>query len=575
MKSRYYEAELAYLREQGRDFARVFPSTAGFLAERSDDPDVERLLEGFAFLASRIRERIDDGMPEFAQHLGNILVPQLTRFIPSCSIIQFTPDARAQRSTIDVPRGAEVAGVASNGTYCRFRTTQATSMLPLELLDVRFTKSTNRSDKIVLAMRASPQGVDPLAEASIRLYMHGDIPFSTTLRTWFVQHCAEISVHENGKSIGRLRGKPVGRGFETEARLLPEKPLEHDAFASIAELFAFPHKFCFVDLPKLGSLARAEFELHLEFDTPPDLPRRVARDDIRLNCVPVVNLFDTVSDPIRFEPLKPEALIRTSDRTSTEQEIYDVTKVVGTHRARRREYAPFSAFGASQTETPHDEVYYVTRRCPSITDSGTDVYISLMTPRDAGPVEQREVLSLDLLCSSRGAASTLALGEINRTVRNSPVFVKFSNIVTPTPPLYPHDDVELLWRLSAHVGLSRRGLEDAESLRRILRSYNFASRFNVHQGRLTNLWIDAIREVTPRKLIRLFRGAPVTGTKTTVTLDETDFGGVGEAALLAEALSELYARLVHVNSFNQLAMRLAPSQREYKWPPRNGCLRLG
>ena len=29
MKSRYYEAELAYLREQGREFSKVFPSTAG------------------------------------------------------------------------------------------------------------------------------------------------------------------------------------------------------------------------------------------------------------------------------------------------------------------------------------------------------------------------------------------------------------------------------------------------------------------------------------------------------------------------------------------------------------------
>jgi len=575
MKSRYYEAELAYLREQGREFARVFPSTAGFLAERSDDPDVERLLEGFAFLASRIRERVDDGMPEFAQHLGTILVPQLTRFIPSCSIIQFEPDARALRSISHIARGSEVAGKATDGTRCRFRTTQATDLLPLELLDVRFTKSTNRTDKIVLRFRANPQGLNVLSDASIRLYMHGDVPFATTLRTWFLRHCKEITVHEDGKRKGRLRGKIESHGFKTENRLLPEKPLEHDAFASIAELFAFPHKFCFVDLPKLGSLVAEEFELHLMFDNPPELSRRVARDDIRLNCVPVVNLFSTVSDPVRFQPLKPESMVRCTDRTPTELEVYDVTKVVGSLESRRREYAPFSAYGASPADTPHDEVYYVTRRVPAITDSGTDLYVSLMTPRDAGALERPEVLSMDLLASNRGAATTLPIGAINQAVRGSPVFVKFSNITATTPPLYPHDDVELLWRLSAHVGLSRRGLEDAESLQRILRSYNFAARFNVHQGRLTTLWIDAIREVVSRKLVRLHRGAPVTGTKTTVVLDETDFGGVGEAELLGEALSEMYARLVHVNSFNQLALRLSPSLREYKWPPRNGCLRLG
>ena len=60
MGSRYYESELAYLREMGREFSLVHPSTAGLLAERGNDPDVERLLEGFAFLTARIREKIED-----------------------------------------------------------------------------------------------------------------------------------------------------------------------------------------------------------------------------------------------------------------------------------------------------------------------------------------------------------------------------------------------------------------------------------------------------------------------------------------------------------------------------------
>ena len=51
MFNRYYEDELAFLREMGAEFARANPAAAPFLAERGADPDVERLLEGFAFLA--------------------------------------------------------------------------------------------------------------------------------------------------------------------------------------------------------------------------------------------------------------------------------------------------------------------------------------------------------------------------------------------------------------------------------------------------------------------------------------------------------------------------------------------
>jgi type VI secretion system protein ImpG len=575
MKSRYYEAELAYLREQGREFSRAFPSTAGLLAERGDDPDVERLLEGFAFLASRIRERIDDGMPELAQQLGSILVPQLTRFVPSCSIVQFQPETRALRDAPHVPRGAEIAGIAPDGTRCRFQITQATDILPVELLDVRSTKVGNRFEKVALKLRVPNQGIQSMAQKPLRLYLHGNVPFALTVRAWFLHHCTEIAVYEGETLRGKVKGSPKGCGFEVETRLLPERPLEHDAFAAIAELLAFPQKLCFVDLPVLGSLAATEMELHCLFESPPELPHRIGKDDIRLHCAPIVNLFSCPADPVRIEPLKPEAMVRAADRQSTDVEIYDVLEVQATHQGRRRRIPSFTSYGlTSVADVPHDDIYYVTRRVPAITDSGTDVYVCLMTPRDAAPVAEPEVLSMELLCSNRGAAATCGLGTIDMPVRGSPVSVPFSNITVPTPPLYPHDDMELLWQLSSHVGLSRRGLHDPQALRTVLRAYNFAERHHPHQGRLATLWIESIREVLVRKLVRLHRGAPVTGTKTIITLDETSFGGIGEAVVLGEALSDLFGRLVNVNSFDQLQIRLSPSLREYSWPARNGNLRV-
>ena len=42
---------------------RAWCAVAGLLAERSGDPDVERLLEGFAFLTGKLREKLDDELP--------------------------------------------------------------------------------------------------------------------------------------------------------------------------------------------------------------------------------------------------------------------------------------------------------------------------------------------------------------------------------------------------------------------------------------------------------------------------------------------------------------------------------
>ena len=57
---KYFRDELDYLRQLGRDAAIERPHLAAFLSEQGSDPDVERLLEGFAFLTGNLREKIDD-----------------------------------------------------------------------------------------------------------------------------------------------------------------------------------------------------------------------------------------------------------------------------------------------------------------------------------------------------------------------------------------------------------------------------------------------------------------------------------------------------------------------------------
>ena len=69
----YYERELTYLRQTGAQFREKYPKVASrlLLDEKfeSQDPHVERLLEGFAFLAARVHLKIDDEFPEITEAL--------------------------------------------------------------------------------------------------------------------------------------------------------------------------------------------------------------------------------------------------------------------------------------------------------------------------------------------------------------------------------------------------------------------------------------------------------------------------------------------------------------------------
>src|SRR5687767_15664818 len=126
---RFYNQELRHVREIGSEFARSFPKIAGRLgmdtAEVSD-PYVERLLEGFAFLAARVQLKLDARHPEFTQHLLEMVHPQFLAPVPSCAIVEFAPDMKegALQGGVAVKRGASLRTPLAKGdrTSCEFRT---------------------------------------------------------------------------------------------------------------------------------------------------------------------------------------------------------------------------------------------------------------------------------------------------------------------------------------------------------------------------------------------------------------------------------------------------------------------
>ena len=93
----YYNRELQYLRELGGEFAKQFPKIAGRLgldAFECADPYVERLLEGFAFLAARVQLKIDAEFPRFTGHLLEMVYPHYLAPTPSMAVVQLQPSLR-------------------------------------------------------------------------------------------------------------------------------------------------------------------------------------------------------------------------------------------------------------------------------------------------------------------------------------------------------------------------------------------------------------------------------------------------------------------------------------------------
>ncbi len=91
---------------------------------KCEDPHVERLLEGFAFLAARIHLKLEDDLPEISDALLSVVYPHYLRPIPSMSIVEFHLDPEQGKLTtgLRIPRDSVLYSRPVGGAPCKFRT---------------------------------------------------------------------------------------------------------------------------------------------------------------------------------------------------------------------------------------------------------------------------------------------------------------------------------------------------------------------------------------------------------------------------------------------------------------------
>ncbi|TQV14594.1 type VI secretion system baseplate subunit TssF, partial [Xanthomonas perforans] len=144
----YYTRELQHVRDMGAEFAREYPKIAGRLgldAFECADPYVERLLEGFAFLAARVQLKLDAQYPVFTQHLLEMVYPHYLAPLPSMAVVQLQPDLKDSglAAGVVVPRQSALRSLVGPGerTACEFRTAHAVSLWPLQLAEAKYLES--------------------------------------------------------------------------------------------------------------------------------------------------------------------------------------------------------------------------------------------------------------------------------------------------------------------------------------------------------------------------------------------------------------------------------------------------
>jgi type VI secretion system protein ImpG len=592
---RYFDAEMRYLREAGREFARDQPVAArrmGMLHGQEGE-QVRTVNEGFAMLMARLRMKLDDAMPELTEGLLDNLYEHMARAIPSLSIIECTPLNRRGATTAQIPAGAVVrsAPIGPAGVQCPFRTTQAVELLPLSVegAEVAVRADGRTVVRLTLGLWFGDQR-EYVDLSRIRLYLHGDRPAAAALYAALTRQVASVGLRLPSVRDGELepldgvRFEPAGFGPSTRLWPVtdPGRNASVDCEQTLLEYFVFPQKFHFVDLCGFDSTlvpageASLTFEIELDGRMPGNQP--VGRESFRLFCTPVINLFE--ADALPLQPVDwydSEHCVRMQPAVEDHVEPYDLLAVTATDPEGSAQYA-YQAFTGFRHrgwmlryEKP--ERYFHTSTRYGV--QGRNLWVTLAgqlwagTYRDARddgdrPQPDRHLTVRALANNGRLPRLSLAEATITETVSGFTGIASVRNVTAPSLPQYPpryfpgYD-----WRVLGHFtanGMNEftRMLEEgAPVLREVLELYDWTADDAMPQR------IDAIRTVRFSRDQVLQRGYVLLVGRIHVELDADGFDGPGDAALFGDVLNHFLGRYACLQCSMQLVLTIDGQETVY------------
>jgi len=608
----HYNNELRHLREMAGEFAREFPKIAGRLALDKDakeicpDPYVERLLEGFAFLAARIHLKLDAEFPRFTQSLLETIYPHYLSPIPSMGVVRFDPEEgdAALAPGVVLPRATLLRSTIGKGerTACTFQTAHSVRLLPVRVMEAKyFTR-----DTVQLNLPAELQAK---AAIRIRLQATAGIPFKEIKLdpvTFFVRGADEFpsliyeqifarrsalilqSPSERGKLLANLPPSNIRRvGFTDAEALLPPSPRSFEGYRLLREYFAFPQRFLFFELAGFAEAVKLckgdQIDLVIVLKEPETrLEGRVDASAFELFCTPVINLFSKTIDRVSLSDKFSEFHVVPDRNRPLDFEIFELETVTG-HGEVVGEEQEFRPFYLAKDTDINAGAFFTTNRIPRVLTAkekqfgrssayaGTEVYLSLVDASAAPYRPDLRELGMKALCTNRHLPIQMAVGvgRSDFTMEVSAPVASIRCLSGPTMPKPSQAEGRFSWRLISHLSLNylslldSKGDQGAVALREILKLYTEAN------DRQSARQVEGLLSIRTKPIIRRVQTpGPITfarGLEIAVNFDEIAFEGTG-VFILGAVLEQFFAKYVSLNSFTETTIKTQQRGEIMRWP---------
>jgi type VI secretion system protein ImpG len=581
---KYFHQELAYLHNKGGEFAERYPKIAGYLElgpEGSTDPHVERLIESVAFLTARMQRDIQRKFPEYTQQILGSLYPHLTTPVPSISVARFEPDVTKINSPngFFVPRGTDLFLNDIEGNTCFFKTCYDTRLWPITVEEVRIldlaevgVSTLDHPTSKALGIRLRSHGV-PFNKLKLRhldFFLQGDRSFAHKIYDAVMTKASKIYlIEEGGEKAKKVSGRYNQMGFDVSQQLFPMPGNSHPAYGILMDYFVFPKKFYYlsvwdIDFSRVGQTC--EIVMPLSNDS----IREVRAQNICLGVVPIVNLFEKTTEPLKLDHTAIKYKLTPDIRQEATTEIHSIQNVIVIDdQTGEAEIIP--PYFASQhlNKDHHKKRAWHMEREPS-RFGGFDIYLSFVDQNFDPKVLTNATVYAETICTNRQMAPDIPVGSQLTSSTDIPVR-NIQMIMHATAPKMIADTDEAYWNLIAHLNLNHLSLTalGAEGLKRLLRLYA-----NEEDHVLIESIVDVEQHLVTRRLTTdAWRGF-VQGIELIVTLDKHNFEGYSPL-IFSAVLRQFLSLYTSINSFVELKLKWQHTGEIWKeWIPLSGRQQL-
>ena len=573
-----FQTEMLILREHARKVGERNPALDHLFNTPGGDPGVERLFENFSFLTAKLRQKLDDELPEITHGLFSTLWSNYLRPLPAASIIQYEPTSNTT-SVTTIPRGTLVESIPIDGTRCQFQTIYDVDLLPLRVVEQRILE---RNGTGIIAVRFALTGgnLQTLHLSRLRVFFTGETTIPHTLYMTLTHRLKELRfVIKDGGHDGEYRENITGvlppscitpLGFREDEGMLPYPETTELGYRILQEYFCYPEKFLSVQIANLHECLSqrtrqqfqdaGEFELHFVLDHLPENYERFHAKHWNLHCTPIINIFPFSTRSQQLTQGTHGHKVVPDDQRPNHYSVYSVEQV-DTWLAKGKQ-------GEEHDDALRDSAPYRLHIAPTIDDKHVDTYIQI---DDAA--QPNLFFKLRLLCTNRELPDQLRAGDIRMAAGTvEATATPFKNIFPVSRSAPPPCNDDTLWKLLSNMSLSSIALTDVPAFQSMIATYAFRAPHDHNQARLLEKRLRSIRAIRCGETDRLFNGIPRRGAQTKITLDQSCFACEGDMYLFGAVLNEFLSMYATVNSFHQLLITEASRGGEYRWPARLGSL---